>query len=133
MVGNRQTNFFFGKETKWILLSNILFQTQQRHQIEQKLWHFEDNPVSRGGGGNAAENPEKATWPFVGVWHFFSQISPPIKYPNLMCSLKYPFSKKRILLFLPYRHKYFADKILNTTNSARSVLFPETLNFNFFC
>ena len=37
------------------------FSEPNRDQIGKKLWHFEDNPVSTGGGGNLAENPEKAT------------------------------------------------------------------------
>ena len=36
-----------------------------RDHIGQKLWHFEDNPIS-GEGEGLPENPEKAVPPFVG-------------------------------------------------------------------
>ena len=67
MVGNRQTQFFLeNRQSEYFCLT--YFSKLNRDQIEKKLWHFEDNPVSGGGGGNLPENPEKAT-PFVGFWH----------------------------------------------------------------
>ena len=48
MVGNRQTQMFFWK--------TVYFSKLNRDQIEKKLWHFEDNPVSRRVGGR---NPQK--------------------------------------------------------------------------
>ena len=63
MVGNRQTQFFLeNRKSEYFCLT--YFSKLNKDQIEKKLWHFEDNPVSRGG--NLAENPEKATRPFVG-------------------------------------------------------------------
>ena len=64
MVGNRQTHFFLeNRQNEYFCLTH--FSKLNRDQIEKRLWHFEDNPVTRGGG-NTAENPEKATPPFVG-------------------------------------------------------------------
>ena len=64
--GGKQTNskfFLENRQSKYFCLT--YFSKLNRDQVEKKLWHFEDNPVS---GGNLAENPEKAT-PFVGFWH----------------------------------------------------------------
>ena len=50
-------------------MANILSKLNNKDQIENKLWHFEDNTVSRGEPGRetSQENPEKAaTQPFVG-------------------------------------------------------------------
>ena len=65
MVGNRQTQKIFleNRQSEYFCLT--YFSKLNRDQIEKKLWHFEDNPVS-GGGKNLPENPEKATPPFVG-------------------------------------------------------------------
>ena len=73
MVGNRQSQKQFGKQTKWILLSNILFQTQQRPNRKKVMafWR-KSGTVSRG---NLPENPEKPTWPFVGFWLLTSFLS----------------------------------------------------------
>ena len=50
---------FFWKTDKSEYVCLTYFSKLNRDQIEKKLWHFEDNPVSTGG--NLAENPEKAT------------------------------------------------------------------------
>ena len=66
MVENRQTQNCFGKQTKWILLPNILFPnpTETNRKKVMAFWR----QSGKYGGGNLAENPEKATWPFVGFW-----------------------------------------------------------------
>ena len=47
MVGNRQTQFFLeNRQSEYFCLT--YFSKLNRDQIEKKLWHFEDNPVSRG-------------------------------------------------------------------------------------
>jgi len=63
MVGNRQTQNSFGKQTKWILLSNILFQTQQRPNRKKVVVFWRQSGKQ---GGNLPENPEKATRPSLG-------------------------------------------------------------------
>ena len=66
--GGKQTNskfFLENRQSKYFCLT--YFSKLNRDQVEKKLWHFEDNPVTRGRG-STAENPEKGTPPFVGFW-----------------------------------------------------------------
>ena len=48
MVENRQTQICFleNRQSEYFCLT--YFSKLNRDQIEKKLWHFEDNPVSRG-------------------------------------------------------------------------------------
>ena len=48
MVGNRQTHIFLENRQSEYFCQTYFFKLN-RDQIEKKLWHFEDNPVSRGG------------------------------------------------------------------------------------
>ena len=50
MVGNKQTNFLF-LENRQNVFCLTYFSKLNKDEIEKKLWHFEDNPVSRTGGG----------------------------------------------------------------------------------
>ena len=61
--GGKQTNSKFvleNRQSEYFCLT--YFSKLNRDQIEKKLWHFEDNPVS---GGNLPENSEKATRPLI--------------------------------------------------------------------
>ena len=77
--GGKQTNsIFFGKQTKWILF----FSKLNRDKIEKKLWHFEDNPVSTGGGKPWKKSRKSDTtfrwsfdvFKFANVGKFFTAI-----------------------------------------------------------
>ena len=59
--GGKQTNSqknLENRQSEYFCLT--YFSKLNRDQIEKKLWNFKDNLVTRGGG-NTAENPEKAT------------------------------------------------------------------------
>ena len=49
MVENRQTQICFLENRQNESFCLTYFSKLNRDQIEKKLWHFEDNPVSRGG------------------------------------------------------------------------------------
>ena len=55
MVGNRQSEYF----------CLTYFSKLNRDQIEKKLWHFEDNPVS--GGGKPSRKSRKSDMTFRWV------------------------------------------------------------------
>ena len=59
MVGNRQTQkkYLENRQSEYYRLT--YFPKLNRDQIEKKLWHFEDNLVSMGGGGNPQKIPKK--------------------------------------------------------------------------
>ena len=58
MIGNRQTQNFFleSRQSEYFCLA--YFSKLNRDQIEKKLWHFEDNPVS-GRGKTFQKIPKK--------------------------------------------------------------------------
>ena len=65
MIGNRQTQFFFGKQTKWILLSNILFQTQQWSNRKKVMAFWRQS--SKWGGGKPSRKCQKSDMTFRWV------------------------------------------------------------------
>ena len=58
--GGKQTNSIFfleNRQSEYFCLT--YFSKPNRDQIQKKLWHFEDNPVTRGGGGTLQKIPKK--------------------------------------------------------------------------
>ena len=77
MVGNRQTQFVLeNRQSEYFCLT--YFSKLNRDQIEKKLWHFEDNPVSTGGGKPSRKSRKSDTtfcWVLMCDPHDFTKVT----------------------------------------------------------
>ena len=83
--GGKQTNsktILENRQSKYFCLT--YFSKLNRDQVEKKLWHFEDNPVS--GRKNLAENPEKSDTTFRWVLTCVNE--------KISCVFRKPFLSK---------------------------------------